>query len=109
MARRRKAVAFLVTGTASPAQSAAQIRRELKERINHSGFEYWDADIRVSKVAPVPRVGKAGLDLIMGHVRDIIADADVSEPAGRGCGYNVDYDEAALRQIIADAFGVKES
>lgn len=58
MARKRKPVAFLVTGTASPASSAAQIRRELKERINHSGFEYWDADIRVTKVAPAPKAVK---------------------------------------------------
>jgi hypothetical protein len=107
MARKRKPVAFLVTGTASSAQSAAQIRRELKERINHSGFEYWDAEIKIARVAPVPRVGQAGLDLIMGHIRDVVGEADVSEPAGRGAGHSIDYDETILRQIIADAIGIK--
>lgn len=37
---------------------------------------------------------------IIENVNDTLADAHVSEPAGRGCGYGIEYDEQGLRVII---------
>lgn len=45
---------------------------------------------------------KEAIDRIIPELNDILAEAHVSEPAGRGCGYSVEYDEQALRNVMAN-------
>lgn len=51
MTRRRKEAVFIVTVTLDAKASVADARRELKERANHSAFEFWDmTEIKVKSV-----------------------------------------------------------
>lgn len=45
---------------------------------------------------------EARLDRVMDFIRDTVDEAHVSEPAGRGAGWSVDYDEAAIRSFIME-------
>lgn len=44
------------------------------------------------------------LDRILDFIQDTVAEASVSEPAGRGAGYSITYDEDAIRTFIAEIF-----
>ena len=45
---------------------------------------------------------EARVERVMGFIRDTVAEADVSEPAGHGAGWCVGYDEAAIRAFILE-------
>lgn len=45
---------------------------------------------------------EARVERVMGFIRDTVAEAHVSEPAGRGAGWSVDYDEASIRAFILE-------
>ena len=51
------------------------------------------------------------LDGLIGDLNDILAEARIDEPAGRGCGHSIEYDEFAVRslvrQIIKNSIGDK--
>lgn len=52
MAQKRKQLTFTVTVTVNRDMTAAQARRDLKQRANHSGFEFWDGGLKVNSVKP---------------------------------------------------------
>lgn len=44
------------------------------------------------------------LDRILDFIQDTVADGSFSEPAGRGAGHSVSYDEDSIRAFIAEIF-----
>lgn len=48
---------------------------------------------------------------VLGGIYDVYIDAEVDEPAGRGCGYNITPDEDSLKkllyELVEDVKGLK--
>lgn len=44
------------------------------------------------------------IERVLALVCDTVAEAEVSQPAGRGAGYAVDYDEATIRAFMRETF-----
>lgn len=42
------------------------------------------------------------LDSIIETINDVLIEADVEQPAGRGCGYSITFDEAQMKRLILD-------
>jgi hypothetical protein len=51
---RRRAHLFVVAVSAPLNASKASVRRELRNRLNHPGFQFHEPDIHARKVTPLP-------------------------------------------------------
>lgn len=72
----------------------------------HNGeivWRQWPKAPEQNAYAP-PETLTGAVDALMDFISETITEADVDEPAGKGSGYRVDYDEAAIRTKALDLF-----
>lgn len=75
-------------------------RLEKLRLLELGGVDQWDSYDFVLRHWNIKDAHKVAMDKLIQNINDVVAEAEVDQPAGSGCGYAISFDEDQVAKYV---------